>query len=429
MTKTRVRLAYGTAGLEVELPAERTTVIEPTFLPGVADEAGLLRGALRSPIEAPPLRERVPAGARVAVVVCDITRPMPSARVLPVLLEEIDYVDPANVTIFVATGTHRPNTPEELDRMLGPEVARRYRVMNHDAFDLARHRYLGQTTSGGPIWIDDEFLGHDVKILTGFIEPHFFAGFSGGPKMIAPGLAALETVLHLHGAPMIGHEQATWGITAGNPIHDDIREIARIVKPDFTLDVTINKQHEITAVFAGELFAAHRTGCAFVRETAMRPVAEPFDVVVTTNSGYPLDLNLYQAVKGMSAAAQIVRPGGAIVAAAECSDGLPEHGNYKDVLRMANSPHGLLDLVFRPGFRMHDQWQVQVQAQIQRKARVYLKSEGLTEEQVRSAHLEPCADVGETAERVLRAAGPDARLAVLPQGPQTIPYVESTARG
>jgi len=369
------------------------------------------------------LRDRVPAGASVAIVVCDITRPMPSARVLPVLLEELDHVDPARVTIFVATGTHRANSPEELDRMLGREVARGYRVVNHDAFDLASHQQLGQTSSGGPIWIDRDFLGHDVKILTGFIEPHFFAGFSGGPKMVAPGLAALETVLHLHGAPMIAHPDARWGVTVGNPIHDDIREISRIVGPDFTLDVTINKAHQITGVFAGELFAAHRRGCELARQTAMQRVARPFEVVLTTNSGYPLDLNLYQAVKGMSAAAQIVRQGGAIIAAAECSEGLPDFGNYKDILRMGDSPDDLLELINRPTFRMHDQWEVQVQAQIQRKARVHLKADGLSDEQIRGAHLDPCRDVPETAERLLAHYGPDARLAVLPQGPQTIPYV------
>ncbi|MFN8521473.1 MAG: nickel-dependent lactate racemase [Chloroflexota bacterium] len=423
MSTVSVQLAYGTTGMDVSLPAERTTIIEPRFLPGVPDERETLLAALRNPIGSRPLRDIVPASARVAIVVCDITRPMPTARVLPVLLSELAHVDQRHVTIFNATGTHRANTPEELDRMLGPEVARNYRVVNHDALDISAHTLLGQTSSGGPIWIDSDFLDHDVKILTGFIEPHFFAGFSGGPKMVAPGLAALETVLHLHGAPMVGSPHATWGITVGNPIHDDIREIASVVKPDFTLDVTINKDHAITAVFAGELFEAHRTGCAFVKETAMCRVAEPFEVVITTNSGYPLDQNLYQTVKGMSAAAQIVKQGGAIVTAAECSDGLPSHGNYKDMLTMRPTPNELLEMVCAPSFRMHDQWQIQVQAQIQRKAAVHLRTDGLSDAEVRAAHLEPCADVARTASRLLDQYGSRARLAVLPQGPQTIPYI------
>jgi nickel-dependent lactate racemase len=191
--------------------------------------------------------------------------------------------------------------------------------------------------------------------------------------------------------------------------------------------VTINKAHQITGVFAGELFAAHREGCAFVRQTAMQAVAEPFDVVVTTNSGYPLDLNLYQTVKGMSAAAQIVKDGGAIVVASSCWDGLPEHGNYKDVLRLSSSAADMLRRIEAPGFSMHDQWQGQVQGLIQRKARVFLKSEGLSAEQVRQAHLEPIDDLGATVERLLAEYGPSARLAVLPQGPQTIPYLQQPA--
>ncbi|MCC6177696.1 MAG: nickel-dependent lactate racemase [Chloroflexi bacterium] len=423
MTTTRVTLAYGRTGLKVDLPADRTTVIEPRFLPTVPDEAAALRQAMREPYASASLRQRVPAGATVGIVVCDVTRATPTSRILPVILSEIDHVDPANVTIFIATGTHRANTPAELERMLGPEIARGYRVVNHDAFDLSRHRRLGDTSSGGPIWIDRDFLDRDVKILTGFIEPHLFAGFSGGPKMIAPGLAAIETVHHLHGPKMIADPRAIWGITVGNPMHDAIREIASVVKPDFTLDVTLNKDHGITAVFAGDLFTAHRAGCAFVKDTAMQAVDLPYEVVITTNSGYPLDLNLYQAVKGMSAANQIVADGGTIVAAAECSDGLPEFGSYKDILELGRTPDALLDLIASDGFQMHDQWQVQVQAQIQRRAAILLHTDGLTDEQIARAHLERCEDIASAAERLLDRAGPSARLAVLPQGPQTIPYV------
>jgi len=423
MGKTRVTLAYGKTGLEVELPAERTTIIEPRYLAGLPDEPAALRQAMRQPHASEPLRQRVPASARVAISVCDVTRATPTRRILPVILSEIDHVDPKNITIFIATGTHRGNTPEELERMLGREIVQNYRVVNHDAFELSQHQYLGQTSSGGPIWVDADFMAHDFKILTGFIEPHLFAGFSGGPKMIAPGLAAIETVLHLHGAPMIAHPSAIWGITHGNPMHDDIREISSIVKPDFSLDVTLNKDHEITNVFAGDLFTAHKLGCAFVKDTAMRAVPQPYEVVVTTNSGFPLDMNLYQAVKGMSAANQIVADGGAIIAAAECSDGLPEFGNYKDILKLRNSPQELLDLIQSDGFHMHDQWQVQVQAQIQRRASIHLHTGGLTDAQIEQAHMARCADVAETAERLAHAAGPDARIAVLPQGPQTIPYV------
>jgi nickel-dependent lactate racemase len=267
-------------------------------------------------------------------------------------------------------------------------------------------------------WIDA-----DIKITTGFVEPHFFAGFSGGPKMVAPGLAGLETVLVLHDARRIGHPDATWGVTDGNPIHDDVREIARLVGVDFAVDVTLNRQQKITAVFAGDLLAEHRAACAAARRDAMRAVESPFDVVLTTNSGFPLDQNLYQAVKGISAAAKVVKPGGTIVCAAECRDGLPSHGSYGQVLASQPSPEKLLAMINSPGYSTPDQWQVQIQAQVQMKATVMVKAGGLTADAVRAAHFQPVEDVTAAVRDAMRTAGPDATLCVLPQGPQTIPYL------
>src|SRR6185436_17258321 len=180
----------------------------------------------------------------------------------------------------------------------------------HDSRDDTSLERIGTTATGVDVRLNREWLAADVRITTGFVEPHFFAGFSGGPKMVAPGLAGLATVLTLHDAARIGSPNATWGITYGNPIHDDVREIARMVGVHFAVDVTLNREQKITAAFAGELFAEHAAACARVKDTAMRGVPRPFDVVLTTNSGYPLDQNLYQAVKGMSAAAKIVKPGG-----------------------------------------------------------------------------------------------------------------------
>jgi nickel-dependent lactate racemase len=244
--------------------------------------------------------------------------------------------------------------------------------------------------------------------------------------MVAPGLAAIQTVLELHSARRIGHPRATWGITAGNPVHDAVRAIASQVGVTFNLDVTLNREHAITNVFAGELFASHGAGCSFARDTAMAAVREPYDVVLTTNSGYPLDQNLYQTVKGMSAAAQIVKPGGAIVVASECSDGLPAHGQYRALLRHAAGPDDFLNRLASSDFAAHDQWQVQVQAQIQRRARVLVHADGLSAEQVRQAWFEPVEDVGACVQALVEAAGSQARLAVLPQGPQTIPYVSAS---
>lgn len=418
-----VTLAYGKTGLTVELPDNRTTVIEPTYVPRLPDENGALLTALRNPLGTPPLRRMVKPTQTVAISICDITRPMPSSTILPVLLGELAHVPRGNIVILIATGTHRANTPRELDKMLGPEICANYRVVNHDAFNAEALASAGESPEGIPVALNRHWLDSDFRITTGFVEPHFFAGFSGGPKMVAPGLAGFDTTMRLHSAEMIGHPKSVWGVTEGNPIHDAIRSIAAFTGVDFSIDVTINRDHNITSVYAGEIFTVHRAACHDARHTAMHPVPKPFDLVVTTNSGYPLDLNLYQSVKGMSAAAQIVHYGGTILCAAECKDGIPEHGEYKRILASSASPSELLDIIKGPGFNRHDQWQVQLQSQIQLKARVLIKSSFLTPEQVRAANLEPVDDLQAALDEQTNLIGLNGNVCVLPQGPQTIPYI------
>ena len=423
--RLRLRLDYGTDGLEVSLPDGNVTVIEPIFRPEVPDPHATLVDALRSPVGRPPLRELARGARRVAVSVCDITRAQPRRQMLEALFAEMPDVRPEQFTILIATGTHRANTQDELVAMLGPDIVQRCRIVNHDARNPATLRDIGTTSTGVRVLLDREWLDADVRITTGFVEPHFFAGFSGGPKMVAPGLAGLDTVMTLHDARRIGHPNAVWGITEGNPIHDDVREIARMERVDFSVDVTLNRDQKITAAFAGGILTEHRLACDHAKRTVMREVPAPFDVVLTTNSGYPLDQNLYQAVKGMSAAAKIVKPGGTIVCAAECRDGLPNHGSYGRILRSQPSPAALLTMINTPGYAAPDQWQVQIQAQIQLKARVLVKTSGLSHDELRAAHFEPADDVEAAVCDALRRAGRDASLCVLPQGPQTIPYLSA----
>jgi len=427
MANLKVELAYGKSGLSIELPEENLTVIEPRYIEGLADERATLLAAMRQPINSPALRELVQPENTVSVVFCDITRPMPNDRVLPVVLAELEEagVMRQNITLINATGTHRAQTQAELEKMLGAELVRNYHIINHTAHDKSTLSHLGPTSFGAEVWLCTEYLKADVKILTGFIEPHFFAGFSGGPKMILPGVAGIDTVMHAHGAKMVGSPKSTWGITYGNPIHDEIREGATLAGSNFSLNVTLNKDHAITNVFAGEVFESHKLGCEFVRQTAMRAVPELFDIVITTNSGYPLDQNLYQAVKGMSAAALVVKEGGAIIAASECIDGFPEHGNFKDILKMASTPPAMLELINSPDFEMFDQWEAQVLAQILMRARVFLKNGYLTPAQVRTAMLEPIESIEATVAQLKREYGPNATVCVLPQGPQTVPYLSS----
>lgn len=416
-----VALAYGRGRLEVELP-DHAVVITPHELPGLPDEYGAFLAAARAPIGGRPLRELVPPGATVALVIADITRPSPSERLVPWILAELAHIPRAQVVIINGTGSHRANTPEELARMLGPEIVESVRVVNHNAFDDATLTYVGTTSYGGEVWLNNDYLNADIRIVTGFIEPHFFAGFSGGPKGIVPGVAGIKTIMHLHNAAMIGDPRSTWAQLDGNPVQGEIREATALAPPHFLVNVALNTRRAITALWAGHYLEAHSAGCAFVARHATRPVDGIFDIVVTTNSGYPLDQNLYQAVKGMSAAARIVRPGGAIVAVAECSDGIPDHGNFKQLLRMRATPQELLALIESPGFELYDQWEAQTQALVQRRASVYLYST-LDPISVREAMLEPCADVSATVRQLCDRYGPAARVAVLPEGPQTIPTI------
>lgn len=421
----QVHLAYGEAGLDVDLPPHRTTVVEPRYTPGVADPATLLRERLRNPVSGPPLRELVQPGQRVVISMCDGTRAQPRHLMIPAVLEELDgIVDLDDVTILVATGTHRGNTDAEIRAMLGDEVVDAVRVLNHDARDDDSLQWMGKHGDGVPVWLNRHWVEADVRLTTGFVEPHFFAGFSGGPKMVAPGLAGLETVLTLHDARRIGHHDATWAVCEGNPVHDDVRAVtAAVGNVDLAFDVVLNREQKIVEAFAGELFTMHATARRAAQRLAMSPVPHLYDVVVTTNSGYPLDQNLYQAVKGMSAGATVVKPGGTIVCAAECRDGFPDHGSYREVLQSAESPQALLDVIASRSETVPDQWQVQVQAKVQTKARVVMHTSYLSDEALATAHMEQTTDIAATVEEALAEAGPDARVCVLPEGPQTIPYV------
>jgi nickel-dependent lactate racemase len=335
-------------------------------------------------------------------------------------------VAPDRVTIVNGTGSHRANTPDELARMVGRDAAARYRILNHDAHDPSTLAPAGFAPGGEPVLLNREYVEADRRIVLGLIEPHFMAGFSGGYKGIFPALADIASILRYHGARVIGDARSTWGALAGNPTQELIRHNGALVPLDFCVNVTVNRDRAITGVFCGEVMAAHLAGCAFARTTAMVACPEPFPIVVTTNSGYPLDQNLYQAVKGMSAAAQIVTDGGYIAAAARCNDGFPAHGNFKRLLFEHDSPRALLDAIEAPGFSLYDQWEAQILALIRLKARVGLYSQ-IPDDEVRRAHLEPLSDIGAAVAEERRRLGGDAPVAVLPEGPMTIPYLAGAA--
>ena len=419
----KLNLAYGKKGLEVDLP-DNITVIEPRFEKGLEDQIGAVRKALQSPYGKESLNKIVKSTDRVGIVFSDITRATPYDVILPAIFSELSHVSSENFTLFNAAGTHRQNTEEELIQILGKEAAGKYRIVQNDCNDIESHRYIGTTREGNRVEILSEFLDCDVKILTGFIEPHFFAGFSGGGKAVMPGLATLGTVQRNHSAIHMDHKNSIWGITNNNILWEDVKEAAGFADPTFLINVALNRNQEVIAAFGGDYVEAHQAGCEYVKEHAMAGVDSAFDIVITSNSGYPLDLNMYQAVKGMSAASLIVKEGGDIIIAADCWDGIPSHGMYGQLLSDSKDPDEALEKIRSPGFFMQDQWQVQIHALICKKADVHFYSDNLTDEQIETGFMIPCRNISERVEKIMEKKGRALSICVMPEGPQTIPYIK-----
>jgi nickel-dependent lactate racemase len=376
---------------------------------------------VKKPIGSSPLADLIGPGDRVAVVIPDITRPLPSDRLLPWLFGELSHVPADRFVIINGTGSHRVNTQDELRQMVGPTVLGRYEIVNHDAHDPSTLVVAG-SDEGESVLMNRRYVEADKRIVLGFIEPHFMAGFSGGYKGVFPAVADIQSIMRYHRASVVGHELSTWGVLEGNPTQTRIRACGSLLPLDFCVNVTLNNKREITGFYCGDPILAHEAGCAFAKRTAMVACERPFPIVVTTNGGYPLDQNLYQAVKGMSAAAKIADKDSFILSASRCNDGFPAHGNFKKLLFEHESPRALLDTILRPGFSLYDQWEAQLLAMICLHSRVGLYSE-IAADDVLRAHLEPVSDVSARLSVEARKLGDDVPIAVLPEGPMTIPYL------
>jgi lactate racemase len=418
----RVELAYGRHGTTVEVPDD-AEVIAPLDEPGLHDEVASITAALRQPLLGGSLQALTDGSERVAVVFPDLTRPMPNRTVLPPLLAELARCGVADdrITLLCATGTHRQASAAEMEELVGPEIVARYAIVDHDSTSDA-HVAVGDV-DGVPVLLQREYVEADLRIVTGFVEPHFFAGFSGGPKAVCPGLAATTTILEAHHPRRIADARATFVTREGNPVHDFVRAAVALAPPHLSVDVAINRARQVTAVFAGPLPAAHDAACAHVQSAAVRVVEAPFDLVVSTNGGYPLDRNLYQAVKGMAAAERIVRPGGTIVMAAACEDGVPADGAFARLLADARTP---ADLTGASGAPELDRWQAQVLGRVLARADVLLFAEGLDGPAPATALLRPAPDLDAAVVAALGRLGPGARVAVMPEGPLTVATVRGT---
>jgi nickel-dependent lactate racemase len=420
----RITLDYDRTGLNVELPDDR--VVGPLAIrpaePLANPEAAIAR-SLEQPIGTPPLAELARGRCNACILVCDITRPVPNKLILPPLLWTLEQQGIArkDILILVATGLHRPNEGAELEEMVGADIAANYRIENHHGKILDEHEFLGTTPNGVPVYLDRRYVRADLKITTGLIEPHLMAGYSGGRKVICPGIAALETVKIWHGPRFLEHPKADCGFLDGNPVHEENTRIAKMAGCDFIVNVCLDGQRRITWVGAGHMEKAWEEGVRFVEQVVRVAVSEPLDVVVTSSAGYPLDTTWYQAIKGLTGALPIVKQGGTIVLAAGLSQGL---GSPEFQHLLADNPDLQLfkERIMGKDYFVMDQWQLEELAKVVAKCKVKVVS-SLPAETLRRCHVEPAANIEQAVADCLAEYGPKAKVAVIPKGPYVLPYV------
>ena len=421
----KIRLAYGREGMEIDVPDRNLAgVLEMGQAAPLAEPANALERRLLEPIGGPPLAELARRAESACVVISDITRPVPNTLLLPPVLRTLEEkgIGRENIVILVATGLHRPSTHAELEAMVGPRVLRDYRVVDHHAGTLGEQRFLGLTSRKTPVYIDREYCDAELKITTGFIEPHLMAGFSGGRKLVAPGCAGELTIKALHSPAFLEDAGCCEGSIDGNPLHHELLEIARMAGHDFIVNVSLDQHGAVTGVFAGDPVEAHGQGVAFVRQSARATIARPADIVITTSAGYPLDLTYYQAVKGMTAALPVVREGGMLIIAAKCEEGLgsPSFTQMATAFRTADA--FVAAIMANPV--VTDQWQLEECARAARKAEIVLVSPGVAEKYGDALFVRTASTVGEALAQGFRKFGEAATVAVIPKGPYTLVGVD-----
>ncbi|MGB2814117.1 MAG: nickel-dependent lactate racemase [Dehalococcoidales bacterium] len=420
MELTEIELPCGECTLTARIPTRNIAcVLTRQDAPGLADERQAITQSLRSPIESPPLRNLVKPTDKVVVIATDNTRPCPDDRILPPLLAELESKVPReNITIIVALGLHPPLNKAELTQKLGEDIVAGYNVFNHDVNDTV---YIGTTSRGTPVDINRRVIEADFRISTGFIEPHFFAGFSGGRKSIAPGVFSIRSAYHNHGYRMVEHPKARAGVLKGNPLHEDLVEQAQMARLNFIVNVLLNKDREITHVVAGHPFKAHEKGCQLEKKVAGVEVPQRADITITTNSGAPLDLDLYQTCKGIDTASQVTRDGGIIIVASSCSAGIGPEA-FLELHRSVDSPKEVIRKIKREE-PIGVQWENQILARTQLKHDIYLVS-SLDDSIVNDMMMTPVSTIEEGLEKAFSVLGKNAEVVVIPEGPLILPLLE-----
>jgi len=417
----KVILDYGQTGLELVLDQSIAdwVVIEPEEISPSKGFDELFDKSVENPIQSQALSQVVSPDDKVVIVTSDSARPVPNRLLIPAIIKKC-LLTPENVTVLIGAGSHRPPSRDELAQFLGHEIVETCHVINHDARDTQKLKLLGFTPGGIPVNINRTYIKADKKIVIGFIEPHFCAGFSGGPKGICPAIMGLDTIDAFHSFQIIGDPNSDYGILDGNPQYLAACDVVSLAPPDFLINVVLNARKEIISVYSGNYIEAHRRGAQEAAKMSVVPIGRKFPIVITTNSGYPLDQNLYQTTKGIWTAARIVEEGGSIVVASECSRGIPDDGNFTRLMSAHSSPDELLSLFSEKTNHTMDRWQAQKLAMALKKAKIYIYT-SLDKRQAERCKMKKIDNLLATLSKLVASLQEKPTIAVLPHGPVTIP--------
>jgi len=423
-----ITLKYSTGGLRINLPSTPNFlgVLEPRSKPALVDPPEAVRKGLRTAIGSPPLREAARGRRNAVVVISDKTRPAPNKLLLPAILEDLEAAGIARdaITILVATGIHRPNEGEELVRLVGSDIAAAYSIVNHFSKKDDEMVYAGPIMGGTPAYVNRLYARADLKVLTGFIEPHMWAGYSGGRKSILPGISSLKTLQFMHGPEMIAHPDVVYGKLKGNPFHEAGLQVMEKVGADYIVNVTLNSAKEVTGVYCGHPIDAHYRGVQELEPCCTRFIDRKLDFVVTTNAGAPLDASLYQTSKGIAGVAPVVKTGGEIIVASRCQEGLgsPE---FVAACREFTTPKEWTRRALAHEFFYPDQWCAQEIFKWMEDHPIHLFSEGIPDDEQRRYGLWPTHNIEQTVAELLERHGREATWAVVPDGPMLIVRLRS----
>jgi nickel-dependent lactate racemase len=422
----RVHLAFGRHGLEVDLPPGFDyQILEAKSIEPLADPVAAIESALDSPSAGPSLTALAKGKQSAAISVCDITRPAPNPTVLPPLLARLEAagIPRSGIRILIATGLHRAATDAEICHIVGQETAARYQVLNHDARNLAEHRRLGTTRSGTPVFVDERFISADLHLSLGFIEPHLMLGFSGGRKLVAPGLAGEPTIKELHSSRFMRDPRTHEGSVWDNPLHAELLEVGRMARHDFIVDVSLNRSRKIAQVFAGEPEAAHASGMRWVSSAHMQEIEAPADAVITTSAGYPLDMTFYQCVKGITAASHLVRSGGRVLLFGKCEEGVGS-AEFAQMLSRYGSGQEFLKGIEGVPVTI-DQWQLEKLALSAVGKEILYCVPGLPDSYHPGLWGKGFHDPSQALGAFFEGLAPGSRVAVIPEGPYVLSQVRT----